>query len=113
MEAAMALLDDILNGGSLTTGLVVGAGVLIAWPLVGTIAWPLARGLINGGLVAYREGERLFSAVVEAVGDICCGSPRGIDRDQPQQRRRAARKLSVTWVGIVTDFRIALNDTRT
>jgi hypothetical protein len=29
----MALLDDILNGGNLVTGLVVGAGALIAWPL--------------------------------------------------------------------------------
>jgi len=39
----MALLDDILNGGNFTTGLVVGAGALIAWPLISPIARPLAK----------------------------------------------------------------------
>ena len=42
-DAAMALLDDVLNGGNFTTGLVVGAGALIAWPLLSPIARPLAK----------------------------------------------------------------------
>ena len=35
----MALFEDILNGGNLVTGLAIGAGALIAWPLVS----PLVR----------------------------------------------------------------------
>ena len=47
----MALLDDILNGGNVVTGLVVGVGALIAWPLIGPIARPLAKSVIKGGLI--------------------------------------------------------------
>ena len=39
----MALLDDFLNGGKLGTGITVGAGALIAWPLIRLVARPLAR----------------------------------------------------------------------
>ena len=31
----MALFDDIVNGGNLWTGLAIGAGALIVWPLIG------------------------------------------------------------------------------
>ena len=34
----MALLDDVLKGGNLMTGLAIGVGALIAWPLVSPIA---------------------------------------------------------------------------
>jgi hypothetical protein len=70
MEAAMALLDDILNGGNLTTGLVIGAGVLIAWPLVGPIAWPVAKNLIKAGMMAYGQAEQLYASAAESIGDI-------------------------------------------
>jgi hypothetical protein len=33
----VALFDDILKGGNLITGVVVGAGALIAWPVVSPI----------------------------------------------------------------------------
>jgi Protein of unknown function (DUF5132) len=66
----MALLDDILNGGNLVTGVLVGAATLIAWPLIGRIARPLAKNLIKGGLAAYRKGERLYSAVAEDFSDM-------------------------------------------
>ena len=48
----MALLDDVLTGGNLTTGVVVGAGALIAWPFIAPIARPLAKTLIKAGMVA-------------------------------------------------------------
>jgi hypothetical protein len=47
----MALLDDIVNGGNLATALVVGAGMLIAWPLITPIARPADQDT-NDGLPA-------------------------------------------------------------
>jgi hypothetical protein len=38
----MALLDDLLNGGNLVTGAAVGAVALIAWPVIGPMARPIA-----------------------------------------------------------------------
>jgi len=66
----MALLDDIVSGGNITTGLLVGAGALIAWPLIGPIARPLAKSVIKGGLIAYRQVEQLYAGAVEGIGDI-------------------------------------------
>jgi uncharacterized protein DUF5132 len=66
----MALLDDIVNGGNITTGLLVGAGALIAWPLINPIARPLAKSVIKGGLIAYRQVEQLYADAVEGIGDI-------------------------------------------
>jgi hypothetical protein len=39
----MALLDDLLNGGNLVTGAAVGAVALIAWPVIGPMARPIAK----------------------------------------------------------------------
>ena len=55
----MALLDDIVIGdivigGNVVTGLAIGVGALIAWPLIGPVARPLARSIIKGGLFVYR-----------------------------------------------------------
>jgi len=66
----MALFDDILNDGNLGTGLLVGVGALIAWPLISPIARPLAKSLIKGGLMAYRQAEKLYAGAIEGVGDI-------------------------------------------
>jgi hypothetical protein len=66
----MALLDDIVNSGNLATGLVVGAGMLIAWPLIAPIARPLAKTLIKTGMMAYRQAEQIYAGAVEGMGDI-------------------------------------------
>jgi len=66
----MALLDDILNSGNLATGLVVGAGILIAWPLISPIARPLTKSLIKTGMMAYRQAEQIYAGAVEGIGDI-------------------------------------------
>jgi hypothetical protein len=52
----MALFDDILNGGNLATGVLVGVGALIAWPLLSPIARPASKSLIKAGLIAYQTG---------------------------------------------------------
>ena len=65
----MALLDDVVNGGNLVTGVAVGAGAFIAWPLIRVVARPLAKSLIKGGLIAYRGAEQLYAGAVEGVSD--------------------------------------------
>jgi len=52
------------------TGLAIGVGALIAWPLIGPVVRPIAKTVIKGGLFAYREAERLYAGAVEAVGDM-------------------------------------------
>jgi len=47
-----------LNGGNLVTGLVVGAGTLLLWPLIGPALRLIPKTAIEGGLIAYREAER-------------------------------------------------------
>jgi len=71
----MALLDDIVIGdivigGNVVTGLAIGVGALIAWPLIGPVARPLAKGIIKGGLFAYRQAEELFAGAIEGIGDV-------------------------------------------
>ena len=66
----MALFEDILNGGNLVTGLAIGAGALIAWPLVSPLVRLLAKSLLKGGLIAYREAERVYADAVEAIGHM-------------------------------------------
>jgi hypothetical protein len=66
----MALLDDIVNGGNLVSGLAIGAGALIVWPLVRPIARPIAKTLIKGGLIAYRETEQLYTGAVRSIGEM-------------------------------------------
>jgi len=66
----MALFDDIVNGGNLTTGLVIGAGMLIAWPLISPVARPLAKSLIKVGMIAYQQTEHIYAGAVEGIGDI-------------------------------------------
>jgi len=92
----MALFDDILNGGNLVTGLVVGVGALIAWPLISPIARPLAKGVIKGGLVAYREAERLYTGAVEGIGDIVAEAQQEIGATTPAQSRAHRRSSHTT-----------------
>ena len=66
----MALFDDIVNGGNLVTGLGIGAGALMIWPLVRPAARPIAKMLIKGGLIAYRETEQLYTGAVRGIGEM-------------------------------------------
>jgi len=87
MEAAMALLDDVLNGGNLMTGIAVGVGALIAWPLISPIARPLAKSVIKGGVMAYREAEQLFAGAVEGISDMFAEAQQEIGATTPTQSR--------------------------
>jgi hypothetical protein len=77
----MALFDDILNSGNLVSGVLVGVGALVAWPLISPIARPAAKSLIKAGLIAYQQAEQLYAGAVEGIGDIVAGSPAGNRRN--------------------------------
>jgi hypothetical protein len=79
----MALLDDIVNGGNLATALVVGAGMLIAWPLITPIARPAAKSLIKIGMMAYRQAEQIYGGAVEGIGDIIAEAQQEIGATAP------------------------------
>jgi hypothetical protein len=93
MEAAMALLDDVLKGGNLMTGLAIGVGALIAWPLVGPVVRPLAKTIIKGGVMAYRQAEQLYAGAVEGVGDIIAEAQQEVG-GTTSARRQAERGTS-------------------
>ena len=88
----MALLDDVLNGGNITTGLVIGAGALIVWPLIGPLARPLAKTLIKAGMVAYAQAEELYASTVEGVGDLVTEVQQEIGSTTPAQTNAQARR---------------------
>jgi len=66
----VALLDDVLKGGNLVTGLVIGTGALIAWPFISPILRPLAKATVKGGMVGYREATRLCAGASSGFGDL-------------------------------------------
>ena len=65
----MALFDDILSGGNLVTGLVVGVGAVVVLPLAAPILRPLAKTAIKGGLLAYQGAAGLFEGVSDLVAE--------------------------------------------
>jgi hypothetical protein len=81
----MALLDDILNGGNLVTGVVVGASALIAWPLISPLVRPIAKSLIKGGLLAYREAAQLYTGALEGIGEMAREAQQEIGATTPAQ----------------------------
>ena len=88
----MALLDDIVIGdivigGNVVTGLAIGVGALIAWPLIGPVARPLAKGIIKGGLFAYRQAEELFAGAIEGIGDVVAEAQQEVGATIPGRSR--------------------------
>jgi hypothetical protein len=66
----MALLDDLLKGGNVTTGLVIGAAPLIAWPLMGPLLRPIAKTAIKSGILIYGEAAKLYEGTAREIGSL-------------------------------------------
>jgi Protein of unknown function (DUF5132) len=97
----MALLDDIVIGdivigGNVVTGLAIGVGALIAWPLIGPVARPLAKSVIKGGLIAYRQAEQLYAGAIEGVGDIVAEAQQEVGATTPVKGDPARRTSRAT-----------------
>jgi len=93
---AVALFDDTLKGGNLMTGLAIGVGALIAWPLISPIARPLAKSVIKGGLIAYREAERLYAGAIEGISDVITEAQQEVGATTPAQSHAHRRSSHTT-----------------
>jgi len=85
----MALIDDVLKGGNIITGLAVGATAVIAWPLVRPVVRPLVKTAIKGGILAYREVTPLYDGTVHGIGDL---ATEAIEEIGPDLAQNAAGK---------------------
>lgn len=62
-----------MEGGNVWTGIAVGVGALIVWPLIAPVLRPAAKAAIKGGLIAYREAERLYNDATAGITAIASG----------------------------------------
>jgi hypothetical protein len=53
------------------------------WSLISPLARLLAKSLLKGGLIAYREAERVYADAVEAIGDMVQEAQHGIVATTP------------------------------
>ena len=88
----MALLDDIVIGdivisGNVVTGLAIGVGALIAWPLISPVARPLSKSVIKGGTIVYRQAEEFFAGAIEGIGDIVTEAQQEVGAAMPARGR--------------------------
>ena len=66
----MALIDDLLKGSNVVTGLVMAAAAVIALPFFGPLIRPVAKTAIKGGIMAYREATKLYEGTAREIGDL-------------------------------------------
>jgi hypothetical protein len=69
----MGLFDDVLKG-NVVTGLAIGIGAAILGPTVlpvlASVAKPVAKAAIKGGLVLFEKGKETFAEMGEVVEDL-------------------------------------------
>jgi len=94
----MALVDDVLKGGNVVTGLAVGAAAVIVWPLVRPLVRPLAKTAIKGGILVYREATRLYDGTVRGIGDLAKEAIEEIGPDLAQEAIEEAGEKAVEEV---------------
>ena len=80
----MALFDDILSGGNLVTGVVLGVGAAVILPLAGPILRPLAKNVIKGGILAYQGAAGLIEDISDLVAEAAAETGREITPPTPQ-----------------------------
>ena len=69
----MALLDDVLKG-NIVTALAIGIGAAVLAPVViplfASVAKPLAKAAIKGGMQLFESGKETFAEVAEIAEDL-------------------------------------------
>jgi hypothetical protein len=98
----MALLEDMFKGNAVT-GVAIGAAALFLGPTViptiGRMLRPVAKTMIKGGIVLYREtiagiGELTTDLVAEAKSELEQGRREQATIDGPTARTSAAHHES-------------------
>jgi hypothetical protein len=69
----MGLFDDVLKG-NVVTGLAIGIGAAVLGPTVlpvlASVAKPVAKAAIKGGIVLFEKGKETFAEMGEVVEDL-------------------------------------------
>ena len=86
----MALVEDVLKGGDLVTGIAVGAAAVIVWPLIRSLVRPLAKTVIKGGISVYREAMTLYGGAMGSISDLTKEAIEEIGADLAQEAAEGA-----------------------
>lgn len=81
----MALFDDFLKS-DIGRGLLIGAGVLLAAPVVvvamAGVARPVARAVVKTGIIGYEKGREALAEIGEVMDDLVAEARAEIERGQ-------------------------------
>jgi hypothetical protein len=70
----MAILEDMLKGGNIVTGLAIGVGAAVVGPILipvfGSILRPVTKAVVKAGMVAYDAAREGAERLNEASGDV-------------------------------------------
>lgn len=70
----MAILEDVMKGGNVVTGLAIGVGAAVLGPMlmpvIRGVARPVAKAAIRGGMMVYEKGREAAAEVNETVQDL-------------------------------------------
>ena len=87
----MALFDDLLSGGNWLTGLAIGVGALVIFPLAAPILRPLAKTAIKGGILAYRGAAGLLEGIGDLVAEAAAEGEEELATEALEEAAEAAR----------------------
>ncbi|HUO76470.1 MAG TPA: DUF5132 domain-containing protein [Thermodesulfovibrionales bacterium] len=69
----MGLFDDVFKG-NVVTGLAIGIGAAVlgpaVLPVIASVAKPVAKAAIKGGIILYEKGKEAFAEMGEVVEDL-------------------------------------------
>lgn len=92
----MALFEDVLKGGNITTGLAVGLGMAVLTPLVMPVLRPVAKSVLKAGLMAYDGGRAALSAVGHEAEGVVFEARSEMGARQPRSGGSAKKSPSAT-----------------
>jgi hypothetical protein len=92
----MAILDNGLKGNILT-GLGIGVGVALLGPIlipvVASIAKPLAKAVIKGGVILYEKGKEAAAEAGEVIEDLVAETKAELAQAQSEATTVAAQTM--------------------
>jgi len=88
----MALMDDLLKGGNVVTGLVIGLGTLLLAPIAKQVLRPAAKAVIKEGILAYQGAAQVGQGTIDLLTESRAElDQRGVDDLQATPSPSASR----------------------